>query len=73
MQDDLKRFSAKMHGVFNDPQKIEQEWGVRVLDSTQLTCLNDLGKKQGTKEKENSHTYKVDIHVWCENISFGRC
>ena len=69
MQDDLKRFDTKMHGVFNDPQKIEQEWGVRVLDSTQL----NLGKKQGTKGKENSHTYKVDNHVWCENISFGRC
>ena len=39
MQDDLIRFGTKMHGVFNDPQKIEQEWGVGVLDSMQLTCL----------------------------------
>ena len=32
-----------------------------------------LEKKQGTKEKENPHTYKVSINDWCENISFGRC
>ena len=40
-----------MHGVFNDPQKIEQEWGVRVLDSTQLTCLNDFREKTRNKRK----------------------
>ena len=51
MQDNLKRFGAKMHGVFNDPQKIEQEWGVRVLDSTQLTCLNDFREKSRNKRK----------------------
>ena len=41
MQGDLKRFGTKMHGVLNVPQKMGQEWGIRVLDSTQLTWLND--------------------------------
>ena len=62
-----------MHVVLNGPQKIGQEWD-STGDSTQLTWLNNCqGKKQGTKEKEVPHTYKVPIHDWCEDISFGRC
>ena len=41
MQGDLKRFGTKMHGVLNVPQKLGPEWDIRVLDSTQLTWLND--------------------------------
>ena len=52
----LKDLAQQMRGVFNVPQKMGQEWGVRVLDSTQLTWLNDYeGKDKEQKKKSLSN------------------
>ena len=66
MQSDPKAFGTKMHGVLNGPQKMGPEWVVRVLDSTQLTWLNDCyekkkKKKRKRKKKKNKQQKKISL------------